>query len=265
MSAENDWHSGNKPVDEPLNVRREVATFSRDPLLPLLASIQRPEHSGLLVDDVARWEEAFEFYHLSFSRLIPAIAVAIRWRNGPYYAWKARRRYTKSEKRVADAYRVVEPYIALDFWNYLLHTRILCDRLAGLSRSFVKGQPLPSFTSFADHRQFFERGRCPSPDLADYGPALLAKTEWFGMPLKHVRDKFLVHAGPRHMRLFEQSTDHDHELILLLTDGNDPIRPLALTRLISVSARRMARDVDALLTWFCAHGLSRIRQLHHTA
>jgi hypothetical protein len=258
MSDASDWHSGNTPVNERLNVRREVATFHSDPLHALLAAIRRPDHAGLLTDEVARWGEAFDFYRLSYARLIPAIALQLRWSKGPYWAWKNGKRYTKAEKRVADAHRIVAPYLALDFWNYLLHARILCDRLSGLSRYFVKGHPLPSFTSFADHRHFFERGRCPAPDLVDYGAELIARSEWFAMPLKHVRDKFIVHASPRHVRLFGQSTDHDYELVLILPEGEDPARPLARTRLVTVSARRLARDIDSLLMWFCAYGLRRV-------
>jgi hypothetical protein len=258
MTNTSDWLSGNAPVNERLNVRREVATFRSDPLRRLLAVLRRPDHAGLLTDEVARWEEAFSFYQLSFARLIPEIALQLRWSKGPYWAQRERRRYTKAEKRVADAHRLVAPYLSLDFWNYLLHARILCDRVTGLSRYFIKGSQLPSFTSFADHRRFFEKGRLPSPDMADYGPELMAHSEWFEMPLKHVRDKFIVHAGPRHMRLFGQSTDHDYELVLILPEGKDPARPLAETRLVTVSARRLARDIDSLLSWFCAYGLRKV-------
>ena len=250
-----EWIQGSQPVADRLNVRRELSIVRHDPLAALLQAIPRPDHSALLVDEVARWEQAWSYYRLSFTRLVPAIAVTLRWMNGPQWTQKAGRRFSEREKPLVRRYRELRPYLNLDFANFLMHARILCDRAAGIARYFVRGHPLPSFTSFADHRAFFAKGRFPGSEAAAYGTDLVARTTWFEMPLKHVRDKFMVHTGPRHLPLFGQGEGHDLELVLFVPAGDDRARPLERVRLVRVSARRLAREIDDFLRWFAGYGL----------
>jgi hypothetical protein len=247
-----------EPVTERLNVKRETAMFRTDPIAPLLLLIRRPEHHELLIDEVSRWQQAWRYYQQSFARLVPAIAITLRWSNGPYWAEREGRRLTEYERRIARRYRELGPFLDLDFSNFLLHARILCDRAAGLARYILHGHPLPSFTSFNDHREFFEKGRGTSGNLPSYSSQLLAVTGWFEMPLKHVRDKFLVHAGPRHLPTFGHSTPHDLELVLFVPAGTGREMPLAQIRLVSVSARRLARQIDAFLSWFGEFGCNEL-------
>lgn len=251
---------GNEPVTDRLNVKRELAMFRHDPLVPLLRIIPRPDHHELLIDEVARWQQAWRFFQQSHTRLIPTIAVTLRWSEGPYWAKRERRRLTPSERQLDRRYRELRPYLDLDFANFLIHARILCDRVAGLARYCIHAHPLPSFTSFAEHRDFFEKGRRTEPSLAEYGRELLARTEWFEMPLKHVRDKFITHTGPRHLPTFGYSTRHDLELVLFIADTKNWEKPLARTNLISVSARRLARQILTFLQWFNEYGSTQLKQ-----
>jgi len=250
---------GSEAVEERLNVRREIAQFRDDPLRSLLAMIHRPEHHELLIDEVARWEQAWRFYQQSFARVMPVIGATLRWSNGPYWTRRAGKRLTPHERHIERRYRELRPYLDLDVANFLIHSRILCDRVAGLSRYIVRGHPLPSFTSFADHRAFFQKGRAVRPELSEYGDELLTHTGWFEMPLKHVRDKYLIHTGPRHMSVFGQSTNHDLELILIVPDGPDRTRPLEKTKTILISVRRLARQIHTFLKWFNLYGRRRLR------
>jgi hypothetical protein len=254
-----EWIQGSEPVADRLNVRRELGIVRHDPLSALLKAIDRPDHSAVLVDEVARWELAWSYYSLSFRRLIPAIAVTLRWMNGPQWTLKAGRRFSEREKPLVRRYRELRPYLDLDFANFLMHARVLCDRAAGLARYFVRGHPLPSFTSFTEHRAFFAKGRSGGDESARYGADLLTLTTWFEMPLKHVRDKFMVHTGPRHMPFFGQGEGQDLELVLIVPDGDNRTRPLERVRIVQVSARRLVREIDAFLRWFADYGTAVLR------
>jgi len=77
------------------------------------------------------------------------------------------------------------------------------------------------------------------------------------MPLKAVRDKFVVHSSPKHMR-FLGYPDGGYELHLNILLPNDPNadRCLAETRMITVNPLRLSYDVEAFLKWFCSYGVA---------
>lgn len=117
------------------------------------------------------------------------------------------------------------------------------------------GGNLPSFTSFADHKKFFQRGGTLGSRFDEYESTVVTKTDWFDVPLKHVRDKYLVHVAARHMRMFGYS---DYDLQLILAVPNDPTsaRPLASATHILVSVRRLTRDIHTFLTWLNTFGVA---------
>ena len=150
---------GSKPVGDRLNVRRELAMFRNDPLRPFVATLKRDPFAQFLTDDAARYEEAYDFYYLSLDRYFHDMSLSIRWNAGPKWALRERRKYTDYERKIALAYNATSRFIAYDFWNCLLHARILCDRAIALSRHFLSREPKPSFTSFARHKRFLARHR----------------------------------------------------------------------------------------------------------
>jgi hypothetical protein len=130
---------------------------------------------------------------------------------------------------------------------------MLLDRTIALSRTFLKGANLPSFTSFNTQKKFFQRQKTPYGDFEEYAAYIREQTDWFDMSLKPVRDKFLVHQGPQHFRVFGYpSNGYELELMILVPNGNDPGKPLAR---VKVSIPQLARDIEQFLTWFCAYGL----------
>jgi hypothetical protein len=249
-----DWLQGNQPVAERLNVRRELRELRSDPMAPYLRKLARANTVPPIADEVALYEEGYEFFYQSFARFLPELSVAYRWRMGPYFALKYGEKYTASDRRLADQFNPIKRFFYYDFWNCLLHTRILCDRAISLTRHFLKGPELPSFRSFANHKKFFVQGRSVGPQFAEYERKIVGDTDWFDVPLKYVRDKYLVHVATEHMRSFGYAESGDLQLILTIPVHPNAHEPLKKTRHVTVSVRRLARDMQGFLQWLAAYG-----------
>jgi hypothetical protein len=251
VAEEVPWQFGNEPVDEPLNLRRETARFRDDPLQPLLALLGQ-ERVRLIQDEPARYATAYEYYYLSLRRYLRAMSVSIRWQRGP--RWLRGLRLGPRQRLVAAEFNQLVPFFELDFVNCLVHARMVCDRAIALSRHFLRDQPIPSFNSFHDQKRFFTRLTQQYEPHEMYAAYFRDNTAWFDMPLKPVRDQYFVHQGPRHMRFLGYDTDHDLQMIIVIPNGPDEA-PFGGVQTISVSVRRLARDLDAFLTWFNTYGV----------
>lgn len=244
--------SGNEPLGRRPNVRAELARIRRDPLQKLL-SVMKPIESTPLSDDYSRYEEAYFLYYLSLYRYLHAASIAARYSND---CLRYRRNLNPNQRRLAEKFRSVRLFLEFDLVNCLLHTRILLDRVAALSRCFLRGQRLPSFTSFNDHKKFFLKLAQPYGKHEEYAEYIRSHTDWFGMPLKEVRDKFVVHSSPKHLRLLGYPNDYELQLNIWLPVDPNAVKPLERTKLITVNPLRLSYDVEAFLKWFCKYGLS---------
>jgi hypothetical protein len=150
--------------------------------------------------------------------------------------------------------------LEFDFFNCLLHARILLDRTIALSRYFLKENNPPSFGSFSEQKKFFRRRKQPYGSHEEYADHIREKTDWFDMPLKIVRDKFLVHAGPKHMRVFGYpGRGREFGLTIVLPNSPNPDKPLERVKAIVVSIPELARDMESFLKWFCDYGLRMLK------
>ena len=251
-----------------INVRRELLRISSDPMRPLLDILGSGEFE-LLSSDESRYTDAYWFYYLSFDRYLHEMSVAARYSKGPYWIRISggKAKYTPLQQSLADQYRKVAPFLEYDLVNCLIHSRILLDRVTGLARHFLKGERLPSFTSFNEHKKFFVKLAQPYGKHEEYAEFIRKHTDWFDMPLKEVRDKFVVHSSPKHLRVLGYPNDYELHLNILLPDSNDPERPLAKTKLITVNPLRMSYDIESFLKWFCGYGLAalKLRKLNTNA
>lgn len=243
---------GSEPLGRRPNVRAELKRIRRDPLQKLL-SIIRPVESTLLSDDYSRYEEAYFFYYLSLHRYLHAVSIAARYLNEGL-RWC--RNLNPNQRKLAEKHRSVRPFLEFDLVNCLLHTRILLDRVAALSRHFLRGQRLPSFTSFNDHKKFFLKLAEPYGKHEEYAEYIRNHTGWFEMPLKEVRDKFVVHCSPKHLRLLGYPNDYELHLCIWVPVDPKAEKPLERTNLITVNPLRLSYDIEAFLKWFCKYGLS---------
>jgi len=250
---------GHEPLPQRLNVRNELRRLKQDPMLPLLERLAGAERDPFLQvqDEFLRYEDAYRCYFLSLRRFLPEMSIAVRWTNGP--RWKRRyfEKYTPSERRLAQKYHEVAPYLEIDFYACLLWARILMDRTIALSRHFLDEPDRPSFTSFNQHKKFFAKLQTPYGAYELYAEYIRERTEWFDEPLKLVRDKFIVHAAPQHMKIFGYPTDgHELGLAILVPAGDDPAGSRDDMLVMRVSIPRLARQVEAFLTWFADYGLT---------
>jgi hypothetical protein len=163
---------------------------------------------------------------------------------------------------LAEQRKQVAPFLEYDLVNCVIHTRILLDRVAALSRSFLTGQRLPSFTSFSDHKKFFTKLSVPYGAHEAYAEHIGNRTDWFDMPLKEVRDKFVVHSSPNHMRLLGYPDGgYELDLNIILPDGESGEKTPAKIRVIRVNALRLSYDVEAFLNWFSDYGLAALKKM----
>lgn len=250
-----DWLFGHAPLSKRINVRETLRGLSRDPLAGFLEAIGAETRVIVVQSDASRYMETYQNYYLSLRRFLPAMSVAARWSRGPYYKVKYGGKYTPAERRLADAFNNVAPYLYLDFYNCLLWGRILLDRVTALARHFLTEPDRPSFTSFADHKKFFLKRQTPYGEHEAYAKYMREKTAWFEMPLKTVRDHYVVHSSPKHQRFFGYpGGNHELQLILITPAGDDPEKAFARVREITVGIPQMAAEIQTFLAWFARYG-----------
>ena len=247
---------GHDPIGRRPNVREELRRLRINPLEDMLAVLGSAPAS-LYSNDLTRYEAAYEFYCLSFARYLREMSVAARYSNSVQWTRRSggTSRYSAGQRRLAEQRKQVAPFLEYDLVNCVIHSRILLDRVAALSRTFLSGQRLPSFTSFSDHKKFFMKLNAPYEHHEAYAEYIRNRTDWFEMPLKEVRDKFVVHSSPKHFR-FLAFPDGGYELDLniMVPDDENREKPPGI-KLIRVNALRLSYDIDAFLKWFCGYGL----------
>ena len=248
---------GNHPVEEPMNLRKEIRRFQVDPFNPLIEFIG---HTELVAHgDIGRYYRSFEFYALSLERVLCAISVGRRFQSQvrPYYG--GRRKFSQRQRAISHQYRGQRRFFELDFTNYLIHARILLDRIIGISRRFLVGEILPSFSSFNSHKKFLHNHiDAFGSTHSEYCNKIVMKTDWFDMPIRAVRDKMLVHTPPKHFLFLAYPNDHDLEMIIILHKEREH-EQFGNSRWVSFSVRRIARDIEEFLIWYNSYALNAIR------
>jgi len=126
-----------------------------------------------------------------------------------------------------------------------------------LSRRFLKAANLPSFTSFSDHKKFFKKCLSTITDHREYAVYIAENTDWFDVPIKLVRDKFFVHAGPRHLRYLTfpgAPLGFEIGLTIMVPTKPHETQWAKEVKHITVSIPRLMDDIDAFLHWFADYG-----------
>ncbi|MRW88402.1 hypothetical protein GJ699_00190 [Duganella sp. FT80W] len=247
---------GHRPLGKRPNVRREASRVKRNPLEPWFTAMQF-DLDPVASSDVSRYLDAYKLYYLSVRRYLTNMSIVARYMSSAYYARKYRRKYSPPEKAIAEKYREVAPYTELEIINCLIHARILLDRVTSLSSHFLRVGNRPSFKSFNDHKRFFKKLTAPYGDHEPYAEHIRDETAWFEMPLKAVRDDFVVHSAPKHMRFVALPNDFEVELLILRADGIPPEKPFANATPIRVNILRMSYDIEKFLQWYCNYAISK--------
>ena len=260
--SRSDFLLGHQSIVGRVNVRRELKQIKQNPLARLIDALNDGK-TKILSSDISRYQQAYRFYYLSFERYLREMSVATRYSKGPSWVRRSggKAKYTPAQRKLATQYREIAPFLEYDLVNCLIHSRILLDRAISLARHFLTGKKLPSFTSFNDHKKFFFKLDEPYGTHEKYGQYIREKTDWFEMPLKTVRDKFVVHVGTKHMKfLGYPSGEWELDLNIILPDGGDPLKPLSKVKLIRVNALSLSYDIEGFLKWFCDYGVSSLNR-----
>jgi hypothetical protein len=260
MTERPEFVLGHDPMGGRPNIRAEIKRLRRDPLGELIERLGGHKRT-VLSNPAGLYQEAYAFYFLSLCRYLREMSVAARYSRGPYWVRRSRGKHTAIQRKLADEFNAIAPFLELDLINCLLHSRILLDRVVGLSRYFLTGKNLPSFTSFNDHKKFFRNHKGTYGAHEEYAEYIRSQTGWFEMPLQFVRDKFVVHAATKHMRSLGYRSDHELDLAIFLPDDPRSEKPLASVKVISVNALRLSYDIEILLKWFCGYGSSALARL----
>lgn len=249
--SESDFRAGHRPRLQRINVRSLLARYRDDPLFELIDLAAGYHQLRILHDDISMYQLAYSWYYRCLQRFLPEMSLSVRWYKGPYWALKSGRKYTPNEAKIAKRYNQVAPFIYLDCYSCLLYARILLDRVAALSRLFLTEGDRPSFTSFNDHKRFFMKRTIPYSTHEEYAKYIRECTGWFDMPLKHVRDHFIVHSSPKHMRVFGYPLgDNELNLILSVPQNEKRDSPSGGVKHIVVSIPSLAEEVNGYLQWF---------------
>lgn len=249
---------GHKPVTETLNVKKEIKRFEKDPVEGLIDRIQDKD-SLFIFDDVGKYIQAFSWYKLSLKRCLEHISIARRADSELRYHPR-NQKYSNRQKQIAERYKTIAPYLEIDYKNMIIYTCILLDRVIGISRRFLHCSTLPSFTSFNKHINFFEKHRGTLVDeYKKYGEKIVECNSWYKIPIKVLRDKYLMHSSEKHVSFFGWTeTSWDLEMITVISANPIQEELLKKVKIISFSPRRLARDVEKFLTWFAVYGENKI-------
>lgn len=237
---------GHLPVNRRLNLRAEIKRIKEDPLKRYLAAAYPKTELG---GTRSKYEDAYYLYTKAMERALEQVSVLVRYRKGPHYVRKYGGSYGPRQKQLAEKWRKLHPFTGLDINTCILQTRILLDRTIGLSRAFLSGSRLPSFTSFNDHKKFFVRNPNALSRHKEYARYIVNKTDWFDTPLKVIRDKFIVHSGPKHVKALSigwESDDLSLDVFIL-----EP----KMSKSVDINIWRLSYDIESFLKWFAKYGL----------
>jgi len=256
-----DFLLGHEPLEQRPNISKELARIRKDPLDHLLKALG---YDGIQVvsNDLTRYVDAYWFYYLSMDRYVREMSIAARYSRGPHWVRKSggKQRYTDSQRKLAKEYNGIAKFLEFDLANCLIHTRILLDRTIALSRQFLSLKRLPSFSSFNDHKKFFAKLSEPFGQDEGYAEYIRNNTDWFDMPIKTVRDKFVVHSAPKHMRFLGYPFGgFELDLNIILPDAGDGEKSFSKVKVIRVNVLRMSYDIEEFLKWFNEYGLRAIK------
>ena len=252
---------GHQAVADRLNLRNETRRFQTDPLSAYVESID-DLYARQFRGDTGRYQQGFAWYSLCLKRALEHCSSTRSWDSE--VRWHpVTTKYSARQQAIAAKQREIGPYQDLDYQNLIIHACILLDRLIALSRRFLSGDSLPSFTSFSKHKDFLKRHPGGiSRRHRGYVNHIVTRTDWFELPLKVLRDKYLMHSSERHAAFFGWSGRGNWDLEMITMVGNRAIQehPISLGKWIIFTPRRLARDMEAFLIWFADYAMRRSRQ-----
>jgi hypothetical protein len=251
---------GHLPVNESLILKKELKflhIYEFDSLLSLLPGCKNSLHIG----DVDRCFEAYHLYALSAERYLRELKIVLKYRSGAGFKLESRTPFTDGERKIAKEYHKIKKYIKLDFTDTIIRARILLDKIAVLSRYFVDSPDQWPVRSFADQCKKFKADNHSFNKDDQYVKHVSTETEWFEIPLKLIRDDYIVHRSQPHIAFDglhwgENNKFTDLNFIVL----NHEEKGKGMQSHVIISIRRLIRDIYKFLNWFAVYGKDRLNQ-----
>jgi len=249
---------GHKAIKESLNVRKESRRFCKDPMEDLIKAIG-DEDASFVRGDIGRYLQAYSWYSLCLKRCFEHISIARRG-NAELRYHPRNKKYSKRQQQIAKICNTLGPYLELDYQNLIIHTCILLDRTITISRRFINGGKLPSFTSFNKHVEFLSKNHGALGEVhKEYEQELVSSLDWYRIPIKVLRDKYLMHSSEKHIAFFGWGgTNWDLKMITMIPAKPNQTKPLEKVKVICFTARRLARDIEKFLNWFAEYWLTNL-------
>ncbi len=247
---------GHKAVGNSLNFNKETERFSKNHLEKLLV-LFNDTSAEFTNGDIGRYLQAYSWYVLCLKRALKHISLSRRVQAGLRYHPR-NVKYSSYHKELSHKYREFNQYIELDYQNLIIHSCILLDRVITLTRRFIVGGNLPSFTSFNKHKQFLKK----SPNPLDmnhhaYVKYISTETDWFEIPLKVLRDKFLMHSSEKYMSFLGWGQSNwDLEMVTVISAEKNQDELFRKVRAINFTPRRLARDIETFLKWYSNYAIT---------
>lgn len=245
-----------------MNVKKILKSIKQNPLNELILKLEATNSDNSYnsikknLPEIHIIKEQYNNYYLSCERILNEISLERRFRNGPYFALKYRIKYTKNDRKLAHKYNQIKKYTELDFYNFILHTRILLDCVTRIAKHFIKGNNLPKFTSFTSHRNFFlKSNNHPYIGHEKYAFYIRDNTNWFEN-LRNVRDNILVHPKSSHFRFLGMSFGSDEFKLHIFSDSTISIPDENGTNVISVV--EFIDCIEEFLLFFNKYGCGQI-------
>ncbi len=244
---------GHEPVLESLNVHSESKRFGIDPLEPIINQL-KDSAAITFYGDIGRYLEAFSSYSLCIERCLNHVSLRRRFRNEleyhPHY-----KPYSRRQTQIANKIKLFGQYLELDYQNLIIHACILLDRTIAISRRFIFSSIKPSFTSFSKHIDFFSKNSdLVEKELKEYHSIIISCLDWYTIPLKLIRDKYLMHSAERHMSIFGWGKSKwDLEMITVIPAKLKQEKLLERVKFICFSSRRLAREIESFLNSFAGY------------
>ena len=256
VRSHTDMVLGHKQVYETLNVKKENQRFSKDPLKKLYDFINDSQ-SKHFYGDLGKYNEAYYNYSLCLKRVLSYISIVRRVDSGfPHFP-------SLYKKQLIAKYNEAMLYCKLDYQNLIIHSCILLDRVISISRRFFNSNDLPSFTSFNKHKKFIiKNSKALTPYYNEYIQYIKHNTDWFEIPLKVLRDKYIMHLSEKHISLLAREDTNKWDLVMLtiIFSISNQNKLFERPKIISFSPRRLARDIESFLIWFAEYSIKKLKK-----
>ncbi|PJZ66063.1 hypothetical protein CH371_11150 [Leptospira wolffii] len=254
---QNDVIFGHKSVSDKFNLKDELKQLKINPFSSLIDRID-PDAWGFIKSEGVRLVQSYEWYSFSLERVLTQISLARRY-GKMLDNYKIGKPYTTYQRKLTADFRMMVKFNELDYQNLIIHAVLFLNRTLAISRLCWQDSLKPSFTSFNNHKVFLKKNREHMQKSALYADGFLNKTEWYEIPLKILRDKFLMHAAEPHSSMIAWGkSDWDLDYIVMIPAERKQEKIFEKVKLIQFSARRLQKDIDSYLAWLIDYANQRI-------